>query len=211
MTADPTSPAPAPTDAPPAPGTDPTTPPPPTDPTPSGPADDPDAGAKRALEAERTARRDADKRARQLETELAQLKTAQLSDNERAIAEATQKATTETETKWRDRLIGAEVRALAATRVVDPELVSTLIDRKKLVWDGDELDSAVIAAEIDRVLAQRPYLAKPGGDPPPPPPAPETPAPPVPTVPGGPRGGGDQPDPASMSMDEFREWRKTHA
>lgn len=207
--ADPTSP-PAPTDAPPAPGTDPSTPPP-TDPTPPGPADDPDAGAKKALEAERAARREADRRAKTLEGELAQLKTAQLSDHEKAIEEARQTATTESETKWRDRLIGAEVRALAATRVVDPELVSTLIDRKKLVWDGDELDSAVIAAEIDRVLAARPYLARPGGDAPSPPPAPQPPAPPVPKVPGGPQGGGEQPDPGSMSMEQFREWRKSHA
>jgi hypothetical protein len=191
-----------------------TEPPPPvtsTEPAPSGQPPELGDPGKAALDAERAARRDADKRSKKLEDELTALKTASLGDQERAIAEASAKATSETEIKWRDRVLAAEVRALAAGRAVDADLVAQLIDKTKLTWDGDELDSAAIAVQIDAVLAKRPYLAKPGNEPPPPPPANPPPPAAAPTVPGGPRGGGEQPDPGSMSMEQFREWRKANA
>lgn len=156
----------------------PTPTPPPPDPTPPAPPEpDPDEGAKKALNAERTARRDADKRAQALEAELAALKAQSMSDSDRAIAEAIAKATTDTDEKWRDRVIAAEVAAYAAGKVVAPDLVLKLIDKSTLAWDGDQLDKAALGKAIDEIVAQRPYLA------------PGTPAAPsVPQVPAGPRG-----------------------
>lgn len=184
---------------PPAKDPDPTTLP--TDPA---PAEDPDAGAKKALESERSLRREAEKGRKLLEAELAQLKAAQMSDQEKAIADAVARATAETDAKWRDRYIAKAVAARAAGRVVDADLVAQLIDRSKVAWDGDDIDIEALDGQIEEQVAQRPYLARSTTDPTPPPP-------PVPNVPGGARGGGEQPDPGSMSMEQFREWRKANA
>ena len=73
----------------------------------------------------------------------------------------------------------SEVRALAAGRTVDPDLIADLLARDALRWDGDELDRESVEKAIDKVLAAKPYLAVAPGSPPPPA---------VPKVPAGGRG-----------------------
>lgn len=162
-----------------------TVPPTNTAPTPSAPPaapdatdSDPDAGAKKALESERSARREAEKAAKRLESEIAELRKAQMTDQEKALEDARTEARTEVETRLRERLLSAEVRARVAGRSVDPDLVATLVDRKSLKWDGDDVDVESLERQITRILEAKPYLAfsdQPG-----------TPAPP--RVPTGPRG-----------------------
>jgi len=163
---------------------------------------------KKALDEERKTRREAERRAKDAETRLAELERSQLGDQERAIADAVTKATNEADERWRERTLNAEIKARASTLSLAPDLVAKLIDRKKIEWDGEDIDEAAMASEISRILADHPYLAKPGGDPPPPPPA--DPPPPDPKVSGGTRGAGEQADPSSMSMEEFRAWRKAN-
>lgn len=163
------------------------TPVPPTNtaPTPSAPPaapdttdSDPDAGAKKALESERASRREAEKAAKRLEAELAELRKAQMTDQEKALDDARNEARTEVETRLRERLLSAEVRARVAGRSIDPDLVATLVDRKSLKWDGDDVDVESLERQITKILEAKPYLAlsdQPG-----------TPAPP--RVPTGPRG-----------------------
>lgn len=144
---------------------------------PDPPDSDPDHGAKKALDAERKARRDAESAAKRLESELAELRKAQMSDQEKALDAARTEGRTEAETRLRDRILSAEVRARAAGRSIDPDLVATLIDRSSLKWDGDDPDSESLDRQIEKVLAARPYLVSNAGGPPAPP-----------RVPTGPRG-----------------------
>jgi hypothetical protein len=154
-------------------------------PTPSAPPaapeatdPDPDAGAKKALDAERKARRDAESAAKRLESEIAELRKSQMTDQEKALDDARTEARTEVETRLRERLLSAEVRARVAGRSIDPDLVATLVDRKSLKWDGDDVDVESLERQISKILEAKPYLAlsdQPG-----------TPAPP--RVPTGPRG-----------------------
>ncbi len=150
---------------------------PPAAPEPTDP--DPDAGAKKALDAERKARRDAESAAKRLESELADLRKAQMTDQEKAVDAARTEGRTEAETRLRDRLLTAEVRARAAGKSIDPDLVATLIDRNTLKWDGDDIDPESLDRQIDKVLTAKPYLVANGTNPAPPAP---------PRVPTGPRG-----------------------
>ena len=179
----------------PTPPTVPTT----TEPTPSTPPDpDPDAGAKKALDAERKARRDAELAAKKLEAELADLRKSQMSDQEKALADARQEGETAAETRLRARLVAAEVRALATGKTIDPDLVATLIDPASLKWDGDQIDPESVTKAIDKIIAAKPYLATT---------APGPAAPVVPKVPAGARGSSSI-DVDQMSMSEYIAARK---
>ncbi len=110
-----------------------------------------DAG-KRALEAERAQRRDAERQLKAARDELEALRTSQLTDHEKAIAQARRDAATETERRWSARLRGAEVaRALQAAgatpdaidlAVLDPSFAELAIDDDGRVAG---LDAAVAA------------------------------------------------------------------
>jgi len=84
-----------------------------------------------------------------------------MTDQEKAIAAATAAATAETDAAWRSEVLDAQVYALAVGKVVDPDLMSTLINRDAIGWDGRRADRSTIEAEIARVLAAKPYLASP--------------------------------------------------
>lgn len=121
-----------------------------------------DAG-KRALEAERKAKREAERHLKQLQTELEQLldrarpiasrlRKEQMSDQERAIADAVAQAKAEAAATYGSRLAAAEFRAAAAGRLSD-EQVDTLLsalDLKAFLNDDGDVDT-------DRV---REYVAK---------------------------------------------------
>lgn len=127
---------------------------------------------------------------------MAELRKAQMSDQEKALDAARNEGRTEVETRLRERIVVAEVKAQASASSVDPSLVAMLVDRSKLKWDGDALDEESVTKQIDKVLAERPILrrAEPG-------------QPPVPTVPSG-RRSTTEPDPGQMSMAEYIAWRK---
>lgn len=126
--------------------------------------------------------------------ELEQLKAQSLSETEKAIEAAKAEGRTEAETRLRERIILAEVKA---RQTADPQLVAMLVDRSTLKWDdAGELDEESLEKAINRVLKERPILAAREGAP-------------TPKVPTGARGT-EQPDPGSMSMSEYMAWRKAN-
>lgn len=158
------------------------------DPPPDG--DDPTAGddeplgepGKKALEAERAARKEAEKKARradELEAELEKFREQQMSEQEKAIAaarkEAADEARTEALSTANARLFKAEVRAAAAGKVADTELLNDPdvalrllgFDEVPVTEDGD-VDAEAISAALDELVERKPYLAvsatRPAGD-----------------------------------------------
>ena len=121
---------------------------------------DPDAGAKRALTAERTARKAAEKALNALKAELA------LKDKpagEQAIAERIREATEQVTAKANARLVQAELKAAATGKVKNPALALKLIDTSEIdVSDDGEVDSDALNQAIADLLEQYPELAPDG-------------------------------------------------
>jgi len=111
----------------------------------TGTADLGDSG-KRALDEERRARRKAEK-------DLADLRKASMSEQERAIAEAKAAAIAEANRAAAPRLVRAEFRAAAAGQVDKQTLDAYLedVDLSKFVDDNGEPDTKAIEARIKRL------------------------------------------------------------
>lgn len=119
--------------------------------------EDPNAGLKKALAAERKAHKDATKRLRELEQER---ELANKAPDEQALELARREAAAEATTKANDRIVRAEIRAAAATRVKNPALAVKLIDSSAIEVDDDgEVDADALASAIDTLLADYPELA----------------------------------------------------
>lgn len=124
------------------------------------PVEDPNAGAKKALVAERTARKAAEK-------ELAAFRAAAaLKDKpaeEQALELARAEGRTEGTAKGNERLIRAEVKAAATGKVKNPALALKLIDMSGIDVDEDgEVDSDALNDAITALLAEYPELAADG-------------------------------------------------
>lgn len=111
-----------------------------------------------------------------------------MTDQEKAVAEARR----EGELTGTRRILEAEIRAAAAGKLANPQLAARLLNLEELMPKaGEEVDGERIAAAIEKLVADEPYLgaqALPGGTPPATPPS--TP-PPAGSVPGGARGQGN--------------------
>lgn len=122
------------------------TPPPPETPpeTDSTPAGLGDAG-KRALEAERKAKREAERQLKQLQTELEQ--------QERAIADAVEQAKAEAAATYGSRLAAAEFRAAAAGRLSDEQLDTLLsaLDLKAFLDDDGDVDTDRVREYVGKI------------------------------------------------------------
>ncbi len=108
-------------------------------------------GGKRALDAERAGRREAEKRAKAATDELEALRTAQLSEHEQAIAQVRKEALAEATTKAHALVRRAEVRrALASAGVVADslDLAATAPE-----FAGLAVDDEGQVAELDRAVA----------------------------------------------------------
>ena len=121
---------------------------------------DPNAGAKKALTAERTARKAAEKALNALKAELA------LKDKpaeEQALEAARNEARTEATTKANERIVRAEVKAAATGKVKNPALALKLIDTSGIDVDDDgEVDSDAVNQAITDLLTEYPELAADG-------------------------------------------------
>jgi hypothetical protein len=114
---------------------------------------------KKALDAERTAKRAAEKRAKDAELELEKLRKAAMSEQDLAVATARDEARTETAGKYQSRIISAEIRAAAGGKLADPSDAVRLLDLSEFnLDDNDEVDSAAVAKAIDELLKSKPYL-----------------------------------------------------
>jgi hypothetical protein len=154
MADDPTPQDPAPTpDAPPAPQ------------DPPAPDDLGDAG-KKALEAERAARKKAEQEHKAAQKELERLRTAQMNDTEKAIAEAEARGRTAASTMFGQRLAGAEFVAAAARRNpgFDASAVLDDLNLAKYVSEDGEPDGKGIAAAVERLVPAQAGSTRPAGD-----------------------------------------------
>jgi hypothetical protein len=119
--------------------------------------EDPNSGLKKALAAERKAHKEASKRLRELEQER---ELANKAPDEQALELARREAAAEATTKANDRIVRAEIRAAAATRVKNPALAVKLIDTSAIEVDDDgEVDADALASAIDTLLTDYPELA----------------------------------------------------
>jgi len=138
---------------------------------PAAPADQPakddlgDSG-KRALEAERAARKEAEKQAKAVQRELEQLRQAQMSESEKAVAEAEARGRTSAITEFGQRLAAAQFVAEAAKRNPDFDAASVLEDLNlaKYVTEAGEPDGDGLAAVVTRLVPERASNPRPGGD-----------------------------------------------
>lgn len=118
----------------PAPST-PDTPAAPTPPTTGDP--DPDAGAKKAIETERAARKDAEKQAKAFQAELDKLRKQTMNEGEKALTEAREQGKAEARTALGSKLVDAYFTAAAAGRVLTPEALLAFDRATFLTDDGD--------------------------------------------------------------------------
>lgn len=128
-------------------------------PDPNDPPELGDAG-KRALTAERDARQRAERDAKAAKAELDKLRTESQSEQERAIARAKDEGRAEAVTTANERIVRAEVRAAAASKLADPADAVHFLDLSDFtVEDDGSVDSKAISKAIDQLVKEKPYLA----------------------------------------------------
>lgn len=170
--ADPAAPPADPQDAPAAPPADPADPPAedPQDP-PAAPSKDDDPAPDPAEDKDEPLRPEGEKalkawkqRAREAEKALKELNDAKakedLTEQERAIADARAEAAAEAEQKASRRIVRAEAKALARDQTSDLSLLLEKLDLDNIELDNDgNVDEADLQAAIDAELAAHPVLA----------------------------------------------------
>jgi hypothetical protein len=121
-----------------------------------------DAG-KKALAAERQARKEAEKkakRAEQLEKELAKLREDAMSEQEKAIEQARREARAETAAEFNRRIAASEAKALAAGKTRDPEVAVQLLgELDRFVDEDGTVDTDAMSEALDKLIVEKQYLA----------------------------------------------------
>jgi hypothetical protein len=95
--------------------------------------------------------------------ELEELKRAQLSDTEKAIADAKAEGRTEALTEAGERVLGMAVKVAASSKLASPKVAEPML-RAEGLWDGlvdkdGEPDEKAIEKALDALLKAHPYLA----------------------------------------------------
>ena len=116
---------------------------------------------KKALEAERKARREAEKQLREFRDRITAMEEAQnKTDEERAQLEKQREIERAALDKANDRILSAELRAAATGRLADPTDALTFIDRTEfVVGDDGSVDADAIADAVADLVSKKPYLA----------------------------------------------------
>lgn len=118
---------------------------------------DANAGLKSALQKERTSRKAAEKRLKELEREAAD---RDKSDDEKQLEAVRREAAAEATAKVNKRLVAAEFRSAAAKRVKDPRIAVALVDLEDIEVDDDgNVDPGSLTAALDALLEEYPDLA----------------------------------------------------
>jgi hypothetical protein len=107
-----------------------------------------DAG-KQALDRMKVERNEAAKRAKQLERELEQVRTANLSEAEKAISEAEKRGENNALGRVGQRLVDAELRLATAGRVLTTEALLTF-DRSKFLTDDFDVDREALTKWVEQ-------------------------------------------------------------
>jgi len=143
-----------------------------TDATDTGEHDDGDWEAK--FEMQKKVNRDLERKlksalpkdeAEKLRTTLAELQAAaEGREKEFAAEQERRQIEADALSKANERILKAEVRAAAATKLADPADALRFLDLSSLeVGDDGEVDTAAVSAAIDDLIARKPYLAAQGG------------------------------------------------
>lgn len=108
-----------------------------------------------AVKTAETAREAAEKRASEAEQEAARLRRSNAAtrgtDLDALRAEVRQEFT--------EQLVRAELRAAAAGKLRDPADALALLDVSALAGSGGDIDAAAVAAAVDQLVKDKPYLA----------------------------------------------------
>ena len=123
-----------------------------------------DAG-KKALDSMKAKWRAAETAAKDSATEFAAYKaTAEGREAEHKLDQDNQKVRDDALSAANQRILKAEVRAAAATKLADPADALRFLDLSSFeVGEDGEIDAATVASAIDDLIASKPYLAAQGG------------------------------------------------
>lgn len=116
---------------------------------------------KRALDAMKTAKKEAEARARDLENQLAALEAkANGKEAEYEAALEAQRIKDEALSLANQRILKAEIRAAAAGKLADPQDALLHIDVSSFeVGDDGEVDGDAVTSAISDLISRKPYLA----------------------------------------------------
>ncbi len=141
--------------------------PPPADPPKPATGEDAlgDAG-KKALDAMKAERNEAQRQLKTMQRELEQLRQQQMSESEKAIAEAEQRGRQTATVEVGQRLARAEFLAAAAKRNAEHDATSILDDLNlgKYVGDDGEPDVSAIGKAVERLIPAAAADPRPRGD-----------------------------------------------
>jgi hypothetical protein len=153
------------------PQTPPAQPDPPTPPTPPATGDPDGLGdaGRRAIESERTARKEAEKAAKKATDELEALKLATLSDTEKAIAQAKKDGGAEVLTKVQAQIRRSETRAALTAANVNPALLDLAVkaDEFATLTVDDDGEVTGLEAAVEAFTKSHPDAFKTAPVPPP--------------------------------------------
>lgn len=123
-----------------------------------------DAG-KKALDAMKAKWKAAEQQAKDTAARLAELEAkAAGTEAEHKAAQEAQRVKDEALAAANDRILKAEVRAAAASKLADPKDALRFLDLSDFEVDSDgEVDASQVAKAIDDLIASKPYLAAQGG------------------------------------------------
>lgn len=116
---------------------------------------------RKALEKERSERREADKQSKALKAELEQHRKSTMSDQEKAIAEAKAAARLEVLAEVGTELVGAAVRTALVGRSVDVEAALEALDAKKFLNEEGRPDTKRISEWVERLAPKQEPAKKP--------------------------------------------------
>lgn len=117
-------------------------------------------GGRKALQVERSARKDAEKALRTAEQELEKARRTGATAVDQARAEAKAEARAELLAEANTRILRAEVKAAAVGRLRKPDYAVRLLDLSQFtVSDDGTVDENAIVSAIDTLVADDPDLA----------------------------------------------------
>lgn len=124
-----------------------------------------DAG-KQALDRMKAERNEATKQLKALQQELEKVRQAQMSESDKAVAEAEMRGRAAATVEFGQRLAAAQFVAVAAKRNADFDAASVLEDLNlaKYVTDTGEPDGKGIASVVERLVPERAANPRPTGD-----------------------------------------------
>ncbi|MFD9629786.1 hypothetical protein [Streptomyces violascens] len=108
-----------------------------------------------AVKTERAAREAAEKRAESAEAEASRLRRS----NAATKGTDLDALRSEIRQEFTAQLVRAELRAAAAGRLRDPADALALLDVSALAGSGGDIDAAAVAAAVDQLVKDKPYLA----------------------------------------------------